>query len=406
MKRKLALLAAAVMAAAVLPMADANAATTYVVHLGAEVPHGFSVRAFAPLDHGIPTINVAKNDVIDFNAGGVFLLPADEGPLEFASENMIDLDSPFGVLLSDPDPDLEQPFPTDAAYKFNLGPNNFVPDCGASAADPCAFDGSDFFNSGARDQFEGHLFVEITANPGTTLWAIPPNGVPSRRATLKINVVATGVDTQAFIDDAYNEQLTEEQDSAAALNAKLQVGTTRHKVGGHYVYDAYAGYDTPTFALFDMYPAKLNIHVGDKVRWHFSQLTIEMHGLAFPFEKSVAIANEEGGVPVCDPDGDSGPGPDTFDVDFETFTCPSGSGDLEFDLLPVLLDKSGNGKYSSGKDVENSGLRGQNVPTAPGIVGGEAPYDLTFTEPSDSKGYQYACTFHGAFMNARVRVKK
>lgn len=407
--RKLTLLTAATAVMMGVPVvANAQATADYTVEMGFEVPHGFSSRTLAPIDHGTPTLNVAKNAVIDL-FGGAALLPEGTGPLEWHSENTQELDSPFGFILSDPDADLEEPFPTDAPYKFNAGldtPTDST--CGSTADAPCEFDGTSFLwggnrFTGAPGDPEGHFFVEITANPNTTLWATSPFGV-NRLATLKINVVSTGVDTQTFVDDAAADIRTTETDAASALHAKLSKASTSHKVGGKRVWDAYAGYDTDTFALLDFYPTKLVIKKGDKVRWHFSQLTIEQHGLAFPLDSAKNIAANEAFIPVCDPDGDSGEGPDTNTVDFETFSCPSGT--LELDMGRVFTAESGDGKFPGGATkVETSGFRGHNIPSAPGLAGGTNPWDLVFTKTSSAKGYKYICTFHGGFMNAYVVVR-
>lgn len=410
LKRKLALLVAVTAAMSVLPMVGAEAQTTadFTVELGFGVPHGFSTRTLAPIDHGTPTLNVAMNDVIDLFGGGA-VLPEGQGPLQWQSENTREIDAPFGFLASDPDADLVEPFPSEADYKFNLAidmPTHL--DCGATADVPCVADGSEIVWGGNRfdgpGAADGHFFVEIAATPGTTLWVTSPFA-DNRLSTLKINVVATGVDTQEFVDDAAARIRSRERDSAAALHEKLSKATTSHRSGGRTIHDAYAGYDTDTFALLDFYPTKLRIKKGDKVRWHFSTLNIEQHGLAFPLSAGQEAAGN-GFLPVCDPDG-AGEGPDTFTVDFQTFTCPEGDGELEIDLTKAMLAETGDGKFPGGpRRVENSGLRGGNIPDdAPGVAGGLDPWDLTFTKKSSNKGYKYICTFHGGFMNAFVVVK-
>ncbi|MEA2452420.1 MAG: hypothetical protein QOG04_1130 [Actinomycetota bacterium] len=382
--RKLALLMAVTAVTMGIPVvANAQATADYTVQLGFNVPKGFSSRVAAPIDHGTPTINVAMNDVVDLVGSEYLVLPEGTGPLEWHSENTQELDAPFGMIASDPDADLEEPFPSEAAYKFNIEgiDTQTDPSCGATADAPCEVDGSTLFNGGDRTPSDGHWYVQITAQPGDSLWVTTPFA-DSHLASLKINVVATGVDTQAFIDSAAAAIKAEEKDEAAAINAKLSKGSTKHKVGGKTVWDAYAGYDTETISLFAFYPKKLIIKKGDKVRWHFSSLHLEQHGLAFPLSSAKDIVSN-GAIPVCDPDGDSGQGPDEFTVDFETFTCASGT--LELDLTQALLEESGDGKYPGGaKKVENSGLRGRNIPTAPGMTGGSDPWDLVFTKTTDS----------------------
>ena len=401
-RRKLALLAALCVVMTVVPMVAARAATTYTVQMGAGVPHGFSVRAFAPLDHGVPTVSVLTGDIINLKNGAI-VLPEGETPLDWASENTEALDAPFGFIHSDPDPDLQEPFVTDAPYKVNLAlftPSD--PTCGDTAENPCMFDGTSLLAGGDRFGIPQRAFyVRIDADAGSTLWAVALNKV-NRHSSLKINVVASGASSQAAIDAARTGQLEKEREDAAALHENLNTrAKTTKSPSGATIHHAFAGFDTDTFALFDFYPAKLVLDKGDKVRWHFTHVSIELHGLAFPFQKGVQISGE-GAVPVCDADGDSGSGYDTFDVDFDTFTCPEASGDLEFDLTRALTVESGDGKVPGG--VDNSGLRGETVPSAPGLAGGTDPWTVTFTK-NDAKGYDYVCTFHGKGMRGTVVVK-
>ena len=406
--RKFALLTASVAVMTAVPMvgAEAQATADYRVQLGFGVPHGFSARPLAPIDHGTPTINVASGAVIDLFGGGV-ILPEGTGPLEWHAENTNEVDAPFGLIASDPDADLEEPFPSDAPYKVNIAgidtPTD--PTCGSTADNPCEIDGSSLFNGGDRfATADGHFFVEITANPNTTLWVTSPFGV-SRLVALRINVVATGVDNQEFITAAAARIRAREREAASALHAKLSKASTKHKTAsGRVIHDAYAGFDTDTFALLDFYPTRVVIQKGEKVRWHFSHLSLEQHGLAFPLNAGKNIASNEAFLPVCDPDGDGGDGPDTFTVDFETFTCPSGT--LELDLGRGFTAESGDGRFPGGPQrIENSGFRGRNIPNAPGLAGGTDPWDLTFTKASSDRGYKYICTFHGGFMNAFVVVR-
>jgi plastocyanin len=391
-----------------VPMvANAQATADYTVIAGFDVPHGFSPRILAPLDHGIPTINIESGDIVNIVGGGV-VLPEGTGPVEWHSDNTQELDSPYGLIVSDPDGDLTDPFTADAPYKLNTAAIDTPTDadCGATADAPCAINGLSFFNGGDRfaSSEAGDFFIQVTANAGSTLWMTSPFG-EGRLLSLRINVVADGVSTQAAIDTAADAIEAKESDAAAALHAKLSKASTSHMVNGKRVWDAYAGYDSNTFALLDFYPTKLKIKKGDKVRWHFGSLHIEQHGLAFPLKAAKEILNN-GFLPVCDPDGDAdgADGPDTF-VDFETFTCPDGTV-LELDLSRDLTDESGDGKYPGGaQKVENSGLRGENIPTAPGIAGGTDPWNLTFTKVSSDKGYKYICTFHGGFMSAFVVVR-
>jgi plastocyanin len=151
-----------------------------------------------------------------------------------------------------------------------------------------------------------------------------------------------------------------------------------------------------------MYPEKIKLDKGDTVRWHFDDLVNDFHTVTMPYKKALDISNN-GFLPVCDPDGD-GDGPDTFDVDFETFTCPPASGDLELDLTRDLTAQSGNGKFG-GNGLESSGLKFSELPSAPGLAGGGESWDVKFTEKSNDEGYRYICAVHGKFMSGWVVVK-
>lgn len=402
--QKLALLTAVTAVTMGIPVvANAQATADYTVEMGGEMPHGFSTRVMAPLINGQPTIDVATGSVIDL-VGGALLIPAGENPQDWAAENTGGLDLPFSQIASDPDADLTEPFPTVAPYRAHLfGLPATDPDCGAAAESPCAFSGSGTLFGGDRSPFDGHFFVEVTALPGTTLWAVNPTNV-NRQSSLRIRIVATGVSTQEFIDEARDMWVAHEQDTAKALYEKLNTTSTKHKTkSGQVVHDGYVGYDTETLVLFDMFPANIVVKKGEKVRWHFSHVSIEIHGAAFPLKAGLNAANN-GFIPVCDPDG-TGEGPDTFSVDFETFSCPEGSGELELDLTADITDEVGDGRYPGGaQKVENSGLRGEDIPSATGLAGGQGTWDVVFTK-ANAKGYKYVCTVHGRGMLGKVTVK-
>jgi plastocyanin len=325
---------------------------------------------------------------------------------------MTEVDSPFANFLSDPDADLSEPFPTDAPYKFGPGfLGQPTPPCGADAASQCAYNGHNsdpvagVLFAGDVSANDNNFYVRIDANPGETLWAIGEFGGVSIKSVLRIQVVADNATatTQAEIDAAKAQYGALEKDTALALDAKLRKMSTKHKTkSGVTVWDAFAGFDTGTIALLQWYPNKLVIHKGDKVRWHWEQGNNEDHGTGFPFDYGKQQLNE-GVVPVCDPDGDNGDGPDTFTVDFETFSCPQGDGDLELDLQREFIAGTGDGKFPGGH--EGSGIRGANLPETADTPGTDAAWDVKFTKTSPDKGFKYLCTIHGGFMKGFVVVK-
>ena len=411
-KRTIAVLGAIALFGAALPLTSASAGLTqtFTVKMGLGVPKGFSMRVLAPTVGKTATIRIHEGDTVNFK-GGAILLPVGQGPQAWKADYATDLDSPFGNFASDPDPDLTAPFPTNAAYKFGLGFIGQGVECGADQASQCEYDGSDnnpvegILYGGDRFEFGNNQFVQINAEPGETIWAMSGFGAVNNKTTLRIQVVPPGDDTttQAAIDAAKHELADLEKDTAVALDEKLRKETSKHTTqNGTTVWDAYAGFDTATIALIAMYPTKLVVEKGDKVRWHFSQLQTEDHTVTFPFDHAKDLANN-GVVPVCDPDGGGGEGPDTFTVDFETISCTKGDGELELDLTNTMVKRAGDGEFPGGK--EHSGVRGSNIPEAPLFPPTEASYDLKFTDTSSTEGYRYACAIHGGFMDGFVIVK-
>jgi plastocyanin len=410
--KRTAALGALALVASLVQVGTASAAETFTVQLGLGVPKGFSARALAPREGTTATINIHKGDTVNL-VGGANLLPVGQGPLAWKADYATDLDDPFAPFFSDPDADLTEPFPTDAPYKFGPAFIGAPAPCGDDATSQCVFDGSNSnpvtgtLAAGDRSGSDGNWFVRIDANPGQTIWAAPSFGPVNIKTTLRIQVVANNetATTQTAIDAAKAELTTLERDTARALDAKMRRTSTKHKTkSGTVVWDAFAGVDTQTIALLAMYPANLVIHKGDKVRWHFSALQVEDHTVTFPFGYAAGengLANN-GVVPVCDPDGDGGEGPDTFTVDFETFECADPTDELELDLTRELVSKSGDGKFPGGK--EHSGVRGSNIPETPDTPPNDAPYDLKFTK-KNLDGYKYACAIHGGFMKGFVTVK-
>jgi plastocyanin len=408
----LAAVAAVSMIATLFQVGSASAATTFTVKMGVGVPFGFSARAMAPVEGKSATIQIHDGDTVNFK-GGAYLLPEGQGPLAWKADYATDIDSPFGPFDSDPDADLEDPFPTDAPYKFGPGFVGQPAPCGGDPSSQCVFDGSNSnpvsgtLAGGDRSGTENNFYVRIDANQGQTIWAAPGFGPVNLKTALRIQIVATNVTgtTQAEIDEARAKYTELERDSAIALNNRLVKKSTKHVTkGGTTVWDAYAGFDTATIALLQMYPRKLVVHKGDKVRWHFSQAQVEDHTVTFPFNYAAGEngIGATGVVPVCDPDGDGGEGPDQFTVDFETFQCPEPGDTLELDLQRALVEETGDGKFPGGK--EHSGVRGANVPVTPETPNPEGAYDLKFTK-TNSKGFKYACAVHGGFMKGFVVVK-
>ncbi|MBA3290348.1 MAG: hypothetical protein H0U17_02510 [Actinobacteria bacterium] len=388
LKRRVAALLAVVMTSGLLtgPM-SAQAQSALEVQVG-----GFLARSGAPADgmrfYG-PNLKVHNGTTVRFVLRGFHtatLMPANVDGDLWAAQNTGGIDKPFSLASSDPD---------DSAYKFNnqaIFPSD--PTCGASD-DPCSYDGSAVVNSGAfvdSPQFS----VTIDGSPGdviNVICLVHPN------MRMRIKVVSGGEPetTQDQIDARRMRQRARDSESAAALHNKLSKRQSKHVAqNGKIVWDAFAGYDADGFALLANYPRKLVVRKGQRVRWHASGLVYEDHTVTFPADKALKIARDEGGQPVCDPDGDAGPGPDNPpDMPGPPF-CNDPS-QLEFDIGARFAERRGDNRHGL-NDFDSSGIFG-----AVGI--GKSPYTLRFTRPTSSAGLRYLCMIHGGFMDGRVVVK-
>ena len=134
---------------------------------------------------------------------------------------------------------------------------------------------------------------------------------------------------------------------------------------------------------------------GQKVHWHWGKLRYEDHTVTFPAKKARALAQRTG-APVCDPDGDGGPGPDNPPDTNQPPFC-NNPNQLEFDIPARFAEKRGDGRFKR-FDFSNSRAEGAGVHT------GQDPYTLKFTRVAAKKGFGYICMIH-PFMRARVVVK-
>ena len=319
--------------------------------------------------------------------GGALILPANVGAQDWIDDNAATPDDPFSFVVLDPD---EAP--------GNLKGNNAVvfptdPACGGPAT-PCSVDGTAVVGSGVLAEGDSLTFdVTVDLDAGDFVWVVNPV-FPAHR--MKITVVPETDETtsQAQINAERRGALSLYADSAAALHSKLSSRRTSHRVGKNKrVWDAFAGYDTRHFSLFHMYPRRMKIRRGDRVRWHFDSLNDEIHTATLPTHKALPIANRVF-APVCDPDGDASPGPDTPpEVNGPPF-CNDPS-QLEFDVPAGFVLGRGNGKFAGNRDLESSGARGGGL--------SERSFTVRFTRRS-KKGFSYACILH-PFMRGRVSVR-
>ena len=367
--------------------------------MSAQAQSVLKVRVGGPLGSGAPAegmrfyggnLKVHDGTTIRFNLSGFHtatLMPANVDGDRWAADNAGGIDKPFSLASSDPD---------DSAYKFNnqaIFPSD--PTCG-TAANPCSYDGSTVVNSGAF--VDSPLFsATIDGTPGdaiNVICLIHPN------MRMRVDVVAGGdpETTQEQIVARRDRRRAEDTESAAALHNKLSKRQSKHvNQNGKTIWDAFAGFDADGFSLLANYPHKLVVRKGQRVRWHASGLIYEDHTVTFPFAKGSDISNNEGGQPVCDPDGDAGPGPDNPPELAAPPFCNDPS-QFEFDISARFAERRGDRRHGL-RDFDSSGIFGSSIDV------GKAPYTLRFTRPTSDRGLRYLCMIHGTFMDGRVIVK-
>ena len=342
-----------------------------------------------------PELNVHQGDTINFQWAGFHTataIPAGQEANAWVAANASQFGQDYFVIAEDPDDTGLDPGSSEAkpAVKFNNAvafPSD--PSCG-TAGNACSYDGSGIVSSGLPLAEDAESFsISVDAAPGTSFWVIcllHPN------MHLKVNVVPGGEDatTQDEVDTYADDTIASDAAEAAALHTKLQ--KPKKKNG---VWQAFGGVDGDGFALLGMYPKRLKIKKGDRVRWRFDRLPFEIHTVTFPRKRALSIF-ENDFLPACDPDGDEGPGPDN-EPDNPDTVCNDPS-QVEIELQPRSMYGYGNGKITSNKDFESSGVRGD-------FGFSTDPYTLKFKKKSPKKGFKYICMIHGGFMGGRVVVK-
>jgi plastocyanin len=163
------------------------------------------------------------------------------------------------------------------------------------------------------------------------------------------------------------------------------------------VWDAWAGVENHWVTLYPMYPAHLKIKKGQNVRFHFDSLIYETHTVSLPQPKALEAVSRDF-IPQCDPDGDSGAGPDTNPTSppDQFPACPEGS-ELELEAAAEITTPAGDGVYTGGNDFENSAIRGV-------LAGNYTSMTVRFTKATGSKPLKYICLIH-PFMVGKITVK-
>jgi hypothetical protein len=382
------------LAAATLPLQVARAQTTYEVRVGDAY---FKRGIHAMFNRYYPeALKVHQGDVLHFVANGfqsVTLLPAGEGAKEWRLANASSRSDPWAFLQSDPD-DGTRAVKINGAFFRSTSV-----ECGSAQA-PCVHDGTQLLNSGLA---EGRLdyFVRVDAAPGTVMYAIS-----LLHAEMDIRVEVVGADDAASDPAAVGERSRQmvgrDIDAAIALHQKFNAKSTRHRdpQTKKVYWDAWAGVDSKHVSLLGMYPRKLRIKRGQFVRWHFDTLDNELHNVVLPLGRaSVIRANSY--VPVCDPDGDGGPGPDN-PADLRAPPYCSASEQAEVDLDDREANEVGNGVFTGRNDLEGSGIRGSDDAEGRDPFS-ESPWDLRFK--TSRKTFGYFCTVHGPVMSGKVIVR-
>lgn len=366
----------------------------------------YPIQVAARLD-GVPAesmrflpgrVQVNPGDVLRFHSEGFHtatLLPIGVDADGWVEDYNVDQTSqPWATVVRDPD---DGP----AAFKINTRvafPSRF--DCGTPDA-PCAFDGSGdpvdgVLNSGLAQGGPLDFSVTVAAPAGSTFTVLC---LIHSQMRLRVDVVAEGEESDpASLASEADETVTHDTEESYALHARYSARKTKHRTAsGATVWDAWAGVDAGHISLFGMYPKRLVIRRGQRVRWHFGGLIFEPHTVTFPLEKGLAL-NNGFPTPVCDPDGDEGPGPDVSPSQPPPVFCEGGPEQLELQIPHGLVPEAGNGSVRGHRDFESSGWRGTLVqPTA-------APYTLRFPRLSKDKAFQYLCMIHPG-MRGKVIVR-
>ncbi|HYO61181.1 MAG TPA: hypothetical protein VEU29_04730 [Actinomycetota bacterium] len=372
--RFLALLVSVVTVGALATPAGAQTPVTFEVLTGAPVP---GTQAFD--FHMFPSeLTAHPGDTLHFDWGSVGLLPVGETELPFT-----------GFFAADPD---DNGFKVNGALFF---PTPAGTDCGLTAGNPCIYDGSSLLYPGDQN-FKNGFYVRIAPELDKASFV-----VSNMFHTLTVTVDSAAQQSPAN-DPNLEAHLAESAEEAEALLEMLNDVQYETTPNGKRVYTAYMGYDTDHISFFEAFPQNLRIGKGDKVEWHFAQNVVEPHTASTPPKKAKKFANAAfESAPVCDPDGDEGPGPDQ-PADFQSPTLCEDPSMAELDLPNKFAKEQGDGKVPTrgnrDRDYDTSGLRGgpEGIP--------DDPYALKFTRKSGDTPFAVMCAIHWN-MKTKVTVR-
>ncbi|MDQ3915111.1 MAG: hypothetical protein M3323_07240 [Actinomycetota bacterium] len=326
--------------------------------------------------HMFPSeLTAHPGDTLHFDWGGVVFLPIGETDVPFG-----------GFFAADPD---DNGFKVDGRVFF---PTEAGTDCGLRANDPCIYDGSALLYPGDQN-FKNGFYVQIADSLNNAGFV-----VSNLFHTLTVTVDSTA--QQSPVDDPnLDSHLAQSAEEAEALLDMLNDVQFETTPAGNRIYTAYMGYDTDHITFFEAFPQSLRIRKGDKVEWNFAQNVVEPHTATTPPEKAKKWANAAfESTPVCDPDGDAGPGPDQR-ADFDNPMLCEDPSMAELDLPNKFAKEQGDGKVPTGgdrvRDYDTSGLRGgpEGIP--------DHPYPLKFIRKSGDTPFTVMCAIH---WNMRTKV--
>jgi plastocyanin len=350
-----------------------------------------------------PTLNVHKGDTLTFDFPSFHtasLLPTTADFLAFRAANTGGVGKPYSLVIPDTDDTTEEGAAADKpAVKAN--PAVAFPsvggapaDCGA-ATNPCSYDGTAVVNSGLPIASPPDTFsVTIDADAGKSFWLIC---FVHTHMNLRVNIVAdtAAATTQADVDAAKATLAATDEEWANETDAKLINARSSHvTASGQKVYDVAVGYDNHFASLDGFYPRKTSVPKGSTVRFHFEQLIYEDHTVTMPAPSAFNLFDEFF-VPMCDPDGDAGAGPDTSDTPGPTGPCGGDFSKAEIDITSRVMYGIGDGVFTGASDLEHSGLRGAQF--------GLTNFDMKFKARSSDGGWKVFCMLHP--MEARIVVK-
>lgn len=407
MKVRVATLCALVaLVAALVPLPSAGAALTFQVEVGRffdEADHTAESMRFYPA-----AIEVVPGDTLHFSTEsfhGVTLLPAGSEPTVWRAAHA-EPGGPWAAFQTDPDE-------SSTGARINLKVALPSSPCGWPGQSPCEFDGSGDellgpLNSGlavfpageGTETRELSFSVTITAEPGTTIYALDPL---HPAMTMQIDVAGTFEERSDLgtLQSQSDAQFAADRARAAQLDTTYSKKKVKKTVGGKTVWQAWAGVEEQGVSLRRLYPKRLTIKPGHRVRWIFAKNIYEAHSITFPRARAMALS---GAFPeiACDVDGDEGLGPDEAPSSAQFPFCSS-LGELELDVPAALAAGAGNRAVTSTKDLEASGARGASYAST------AAAYTLAFPKKSPKSGFPYACAIHEAAhapMRGAVVVKR